>query len=232
MLAEKIDYEPDQEKLRKHREWIVKLENALDKYDDHGIKDFVLNGKPSIAFSDEKKFIEFENNSIIKLDMLLPEEEKKKIFSECSCTYPKEKLKKIKQAFAETKDIKLAHQMLQDQFEKDIEDFPFKEDMIANNWGLAGILDHDKIIITKIPKYPEIYFSTEDMDEKRYSYCHCGRVRKQIREQKQAFSDSYCYCGAGYYKAIWSEILGKDIKIDVIETVLKGSTICKFVLLL
>lgn len=232
MLSEKIDYVPDQKKLKKHKDWLVKLESALEKYDEHGIKDFVLNGKPAVDHSDERKFIEFENESIIKIDTLLPVEERKNVFSSCSCSYPKEKLQPIKQAFAETKDLKLAHRMLQAQFEKDIENEPFKEELIDKNFGLAGILDNDKIIITKIPKYPEKYFSTDNMDEKRYMYCHCGRVRKQIREHKQSYSEAYCYCGAGYYKAIWEEILGTEVKLDVVETVLRGSTICKFVLIL
>ena len=232
MLSEKIEHVPDQEKLQKHREWILKLENALEKYEEHGIKDFILEGKPSITLSDQRKFIEFEHESIIKLDTLLSKDQRRNVFSQCSCTYPKDKLQPIKRKFAETKDLKLAHKMLQEQFEKDIEDVPFKEQMISNNWGLAGILENDKIIITKIPKYQKEYFSTNDIEEKRYSYCHCGRDRKEIPEHKQVYSVDYCYCGAGYYKAIWEEIIGKEVKIDVIETVLKGSTICKFVLLL
>ena len=232
IMKEKIDYQRNQEKIQKHKDWIVKLESALEKYDEHGIKNFVLEGRPSTELSDEKKFIEFEHESIIKLDTVLSENQRKKVFADCSCTYPKVKLDHIKQAFAETKDIKLVHKMLQEQFEKDIENVPFKEEMIEKNWGLAGILENDKIIITKIPKYPETYFSVDDLNEKRYAYCHCGRVRKQIREHKQSYSEAYCYCGAGYYKQIWEEILEKEVKIDVVETVLKGSSICKFVIIL
>ena len=231
MLAEKIDYVDDKEKLRKHKQWIKKLEFGLDKYSEHGIKDFVLEGKPA-PYSDSKKYIEFEHESIMKLDMLIPEKQRKNIFSSCSCTYPKEKLQAIKKKYDETHDIQIVHQMLQEQFEKDIEEIPFKDQMIAQNWGLAGILENDKIIITKIPKFPEKYFSTTDLDEKRYNYCHCGRVRNQIREHKQSYSEAYCYCGAGYYKGIWEEIIGKEVKIDVVETVLRGSSICKFVLIL
>lgn len=230
VLSEKIDYQKDQKKLKKHKDWIIKLESALDKYDEHGIKTFVLKGKPSMDLSDEKKFIEFEHESIVKIDTVLDDQQKKKVFSECSCTYPKEKLQKIKQKYQATKDLKEAHQMLQEQFEKDIEGVPYNDHLIAQNWGLAGILEQDKIIITKIPKYPSEYFNSIDSDEKRYFYCHCGRVRKQIREHKQTYSEAYCHCGGGYYKAIWEEILGKEVQLDVVETVLKGSTVCKFVL--
>ena len=229
MLSEKIDYVDDKEKLRKHKEWINKLSNSLDKYTDGGYKNYILEGQPA-EFSDVKKYIEFEHESILKIDMVLSEDQRKDVFSSCSCNYPLERIQHIKQAYNETHDLVLAHKMLQEQFEKDIEDVPFKDDMIEMNWGLAGILENDKIVITKIPKYPDQYFSTNDLDEKRYTYCHCGRVRKQIREQKQTYSEDYCYCGAGYYKNIWEEITGKEVTIDVIETVLKGSTVCKFLI--
>ena len=226
MLSEKIDYTPDQKKLQKHKDWIIKLESSLDKYNEHGIKNFVLEGKPSIDLSDERKFIEFEHESIIKIDTVLDDKQKKNVFSECSCTYPSEKLQKIKQKYQATKDLKVAHQMLQELFEKDIENVPFNDYMIAEHWGLAGILEQDKIVITKIPKYPAEYFSSNDSDEKRYYYCHCGRIRKQIREHKQSYSEAYCHCGAGYYKHIWEEIIDKEVEIEVIETVLRGSIVC------
>ena len=229
MYTEKIDYVPDKEKLKKHQDWIIKLSDALDNYSEHGIKDFILEGKPA-PMSDERKYIEFEHEAILKIDLSLSEDKRKQIFAKCSCTYPLEKLQHIKKAFSQTKNLALAHKMLQEQFEKDIEDVPYKDEMIDKKWGIAGILENDKIVITKIPKFPAQYFSTNDLDEKRYSYCHCGRVRKQIRQNNQSYSEEYCYCGAGYYKKIWEEITQQEVKIDVIETVLKGSTVCKFLI--
>ena len=230
MYTEKLDYVPDKEKIKKHKNWINKLSGSLEEYTEHGIRDFILEDKPLGENVDERKYIEFEHESIVKIDMLLNEDQRKEVFAKCSCTYPLEKLQHIKEAYAKTQDLALAHKMLQKQFEQDIQDVPFKEEMIEMNWGLAGILESDKIVITKIPKFPDKYFSTNDLDAKRYNYCHCGRVRKQIREGKQSYSEEYCYCGAGYYKNIWEEITGKDVEIDVIETVLKGSTVCKFLI--
>ena len=166
MYAEKIDYVPDKEKLKKHKDWIVKLNDALDKVTDEGLKSFILEGKPS-GVSDERKYIEFEHESITKIDIVLNEDQQKTVFAGCSCTYPLEKLQHIRKAFSETQDIKLAHQMLQEQFEDDIKGVPYADIMIENNWGLAGVLENDKIIITKIPKFSENYFTTNDLEEKR-----------------------------------------------------------------
>jgi predicted hydrocarbon binding protein len=229
LLTERIDYELDKEKLNLHKDWVNKFKNSLENHATPEIVNFVMEGKPA-NLSDEKKYIEFEYESILKLETIVPEKQRKQIYSECSCRYPKEKLKKIKSTFSETKDIKLVHKMLQDQFELDIVDEPFREKIIENKFGFAGILENNTLILMKMPKNPSDYFSTGDIQEKRYFYCHCGRVKKQIRENKQTYSEDYCYCGAGFFKNIWEEVLGKEVKIDVIETVLKGSSVCKFMI--
>jgi len=37
----------------------------------------------------------------------------------------------------------------------------------------------------------------------------------------------YCYCGAGFYKGIWEEILQQPVEVQVLESVLKGDKVCK-----
>jgi hypothetical protein len=61
---------------------------------------------------------------------------------------------------------------------------------------------------------------------KREMYCHCPRVRDAIRNG-QALPETYCYCGAGYYKGIWEEILGQPVEVEVLESVLGGGNVCK-----
>lgn len=43
-------------------------------------------------------------------------------------------------------------------------------------------------------------------------------------------STTYCCCGAGFYKAIWEEMLQKYVRVDVLETVMKGDDVCQFVI--
>jgi predicted hydrocarbon binding protein len=39
-------------------------------------------------------------------------------------------------------------------------------------------------------------------------------------------SATYCYCGAGFYKGIWEEILQEPVEVEVLESVLKGDQVC------
>jgi predicted hydrocarbon binding protein len=38
---------------------------------------------------------------------------------------------------------------------------------------------------------------------------------------KETISPTYCYCGAGFYKGIWEEILQKPVEVKLLESVLK-----------
>ena len=115
ILTEKIENIPHRDNLKSHLEWINKYSKAIEKHSGSEIRKCVLEVIPS-NYSEEKNFIDFERNAIQKLDILVSEDNKRKIFSECSCEYPIEKLKAIKIAYAETKDIHVAHAMLQKQF--------------------------------------------------------------------------------------------------------------------
>ena len=67
----------------------------------------------------------------------------------------------------------------------------------------------------------------EDPDKQREYYCHCPRIREMLRTG-ETLSAAYCYCGAGFYKKIWEEILQQPVKVEVLESLLKGDSVCKF----
>jgi len=151
----------------------------------------------------------------------------------CACQYPKSDLQEIREQYQATKDINLVHQMLQDQFESFLRDTlelseELIEEIVSRGWGSAGIRRGDTIIATKIPKsgYLVEYMKETDPEKKRRYYCHCPRVREIIKTSG-TISVTYCYCGAGFYKGIWEEILQKSVEVEVLESVLKGDEVCK-----
>ena len=46
------------------------------------------------------------------------------------------------------------------------------------------------------------------------------------------FPELFCYCGAGFYKGIWEEIIQEEVKVEVLESVLKGDDVCKIAIYL
>ena len=51
-------------------------------------------------------------------------------------------------------------------------------------------------------------------------------VRDQVGSDP-ALPQTYCYCGAGFYQGIWEEILGKPVRVEVLESVMTGGDVCQ-----
>jgi hypothetical protein len=90
-----------------------------------------------------------------------------------------------------------------------------------------GVRDGGTIYVTKIPYMAKKYLREKDDRRKRYYYCHCPWVREAILSDLEVPSN-FCYCSAAFEKRPWDVIFDQPVKVDVVETVLKGDLICKF----
>lgn len=225
-MSEEFDFE---------KYWLNKFSNCLDNFVGEDLRKKILAGSEN--FSDKTSADEiysWSQKAMEKLDSLANEEKCIDIMTRCACQYPKGELQEIKKKFEETKDINLVLDMLQKKFENFListlklnkEYFNF---IINNGWGLAGVKKEDKIIATKIPKsgYIVDYIKEPDLQKKRVYYCHCPRIRDALKTPGVKISPTYCYCGAGFYKGIWEEILQKPVKVEVLESVFNGGDVCK-----
>jgi hypothetical protein len=63
---------------------------------------------------------------------------------------------------------------------------------------------------------------------RKYYACHCQLVRTAIRDGKPKISPVFCYCSGGYEKLPFDVIFGEPVEIELLESVLKGDTRCRF----
>jgi hypothetical protein len=95
----------------------------------------------------------------------------------------------------------------------------------------AGIRDGNKVIMTKIPYMAKQYLKATDERKKRYFYCHCPWVRESLLNENQNPIDSvFCNCSSGYYKNFWEAVLDQPVKVELLQSILKGDSVCKFAL--
>jgi hypothetical protein len=168
-----------------------------------------------------------------RLDALVDENTRNRVMAACACRYPETGLKDIREAYRKTGDIDLVHGKLQAKFLSFLRDsLGLNEKIICEvvnrGWGLAGVKSGGALICTKIPKGAHLteYINEKDEEKKKKIYCHCPRIREAIRS-KASISPTYCYCGAGFYKGIWEYILQKPVRVQVLESILKGNDVCK-----
>jgi hypothetical protein len=183
--------------------------------------------------SSQKEVVDWIKEAMERLDTLVDEKKRIEIMTGCACQYPQTDLDEIRIAYQKSKDLELVHQMLLEKFILFLRDSlklvdPVIDDIVQRGWGLAGVKKGNTIIATKIPKSTNLieYLKETDPKKKRAMYCHCPLIRESIGSNVK-ISPTYCYCGAGFYKGIWEYILGRKVKVEVLESVLHGGDVCK-----
>jgi hypothetical protein len=216
------------------RTWLAKLSRHLEEVAGEAVREQVMCGCETLtSASSRKDVIAWTRKAMERLEALVDERAAGEIMTRCACQYPREDLLKIQQVYQATGDLDLAHQMLQDRFESFLRrnlqlEEPLLKEILRRGWGLAGIRQGNSIIATKIPKSGFLvdYVNELDPDIRRQYYCHCPRVREAL-QYSERLPAVYCYCGAGFYRGIWEEILQQPIQVELLASVLQGDEVCR-----
>jgi hypothetical protein len=219
--------------------WLGKFSRSIEDVAGKDMKDKIMAGSEGLSDnSDRRDVIAWSQKAMEKIDGFVDAEQRIEIMTRCACQYPKSELEEIRKKYEETRSVERAHEMLHKKFVSFLKDTlhldtDLIDDIIDRGWGAAGRLEGNKIIATKIPKsgYLVEYMQETDPVKKRAIYCHCPRIRDTLKTGVQ-ISPTYCYCGAGFYKGIWEEILQKPVKVKVLESVMKGNDVCKIAIVL
>jgi hypothetical protein len=91
----------------------------------------------------------------------------------------------------------------------------------------VGRREGDKIYITKIPYNAIRYLHETDAKMKRYYACHCPLLREAILND-QPVSPEVCNCSLGHASHYLAG-LDQELRGEVLESVIKGDTHCRFV---
>jgi hypothetical protein len=215
------------------RAWLTKFSNGLDEMVGEEIRKAVMEGSEGLSDrSSPREVVAWSKQAMERLELLVDEEKRRSVMTGCACQYPRSDLQAMRNAYETTRDVDLAHRMLQERFEAFLKNsLKLREELIkeivTRGWGVAGVKKGNAIIATKIPKGSNLvqYMEETDREKKRQYYCHCPRVREALKSS-ETISPVYCYCGAGYYKGIWEEILQKPVEVEALTSVLGGDDVC------
>ena len=207
-------------------QWLDKLQNGLNKI---GKADLFIE---LIKNKEEQSLLKWTKNLMKMLKNNLTHNEINEVMIGCACITPKDYLENIRNEYAKTKDLKKVHTMLQEAFEKFIRQYKNLNDeqmdlLRKKGWGSAGKLEGNTIFSIKIPKEFHKYFQTTDIQKKKYYYCHCPRIRDLFLNNEKTLDVNYCYCSAGFTKDIWEYILQRTVRVEIIESLMKGDEVCK-----
>lgn len=92
----------------------------------------------------------------------------------------------------------------------------------------SGVREGNTIYVSKIPYNAKEYLAENDPTLKRYYACHCPWAREAIKSGDIHLNAVFCNCSGGFHKKPWEVIFGQTLKVEVLESVLKGDLRCRF----
>jgi effector-binding domain-containing protein len=167
--------------------------------------------------SSDAQYREWICGAMDRLDALTDDPERQyRIMSCCAHVFPEERIAHLRDIYTQRHDIDdVLREMYQD-----------------HAWYEKPIRKGNALHMVKVPYDPEGYAQGATAVERRRAYCHCGFVRPYLDEVPAKLSPTFCWCGAGWYRRLWEGILGQPIKVEHVETLLKGNDRCTLVITL
>lgn len=106
-------------------------------------------------------------------------------------------------------------------------------DFVRSDPEMGGGRREGNIIYeTKIPYMTKQYLAENDPTLKRYYACHCPWARDAIKNGNVKLVESFCHCSGGFHKKPFEIIFERPLKVEVLESALKGDSRCRFAIYL
>lgn len=165
------------------------------------------------SITTKSSFDEYTNwiqEAITRLDAITDDEDKKcQVVSHCAHVFPQERIDHLRTIYSHGAIDDVLHEMYTDDF-----------------WYEKPVRRGNVIDMRKNPFNPEGYANAATPAERRKAYCHCPFVHPYLDTIPARLSPTFCYCGAGWYRRLWEGILDQPVRIENVETLLRGNDQC------
>lgn len=191
--------------------WDDRLEINLDRVLGKKKREEIMKDRDNLftleSCSDDR--IQWLKETLNRIDKVANDDDKYEILSCCAHEFSQKRIDFLRSIYEKNKDI--------DEVIKEMEkDYAWYENPIRKG---------NKIYVSKIPVNPEGYEKAKTLEEKKKNYCHCRFINGNL---DKGISPTFCNCSTGWYRQYWEGILGKQIRIKILKSLLKGDDICQF----
>lgn len=174
-------------------------------------------GTPGLHANVTERF-EWAKEAIDALDVSADKDQKFDIVSSCAHVFPTLQLAKLTHVYR-------SNRLLSDD-PLDAIDAVLQFMHSDPGWGENKPVREGNVIFhTKNPSDPEAYSKAQTPEQQRSAYCFCPIIRVNLDKK---ISDTYCYCGSGWYRQQWEAATGKPVHVEVVKSVVRGDDVCQF----
>jgi effector-binding domain-containing protein len=192
-------------------EWDRLFAEGAEKVFGTEARQWLMQGIEAITpESSSDEYTTWIRGTIERLDTLTDDNEMKcQAVSHCAHVFPQERIDHLRSIYEKGAFDDILREMYTDDF-----------------WYEKPVRRGNVLYMRKNPFNPEGYAKASTPAERRTAYCHCSFVHPYLDEVPARLSPTFCYCGAGWYRRLWEGILKQPVRIEHVETLLKGNDQC------
>lgn len=102
-------------------------------------------------------------------------------------------------------------------------------DFVRHNQRIsAGIRKGNIIDMIKIPFMTDSAFNATSAHERNYYICHNPLIREALKKEDQPIDPIFCNCSGGFIKNYWEAVLGCNVDVELVDSVIMGGNFCRF----
>jgi hypothetical protein len=182
---------------------LVAMEHCVEQIAGKTITAKVMEGSEQITEkTDKRKTAEWVKNAMEKLDALVDEKTRVQIMQNCGYNCAKKNNKVIGRAVARRRKYASTDEFLKAEQQK-----PMRGTRLARE----GNVLHQ-------------FYTPQAFT--RPMRCYCSLLRGLPNEE--TISKTYCNCARGFVEKFWENVLGRPVKVDLLQSVASGDKECKF----
>lgn len=198
--------------------WNAKLAVGLERVLGDDARETIMQGSHELEIESglEARF-DWVRGMLARLDELADEHQKWDILSGCAHVFPQGQIDKLAAVFQETRSLTGDPLQAVDAVIAFMDCDP--------GWVEGGIRQGYTIYAAKKPRDPKAYAEAQSDFERRQAYCFCPLVRTKM---DQGMPLDFCNCGSGWFRQQWEGATGQPVRMEIVQSVLRGDEKCEF----
>lgn len=198
--------------------WYRLLDTHVERVLGASARRHVLEGVEAITIDTDpvERFL-WVKGTVERLERLADANQRYDIVSRCAHVFPVSQINKLRAVYEEKlasgADPETAIEAVMDFMEQD------------PCWGYRPRREGKILFTAKKPRDAEGYKQAKSRAERRRAFCFCPLIRERLDD---GMPESFCHCGAGWFRQQWEGITGKPVLVENLQTVLRGDDLCKF----
>jgi len=198
--------------------WLQGLESGLCQYAGGKIQQQVMEGSDHLQVdSPIQERLTWIRDALERLDQSVNDHQTRcRIMNGCAHRFPPTRIEKLRAIYQESQDIDALLGVMRSD-----------TSVGGLSWYAHPVREGDIIHNYNDPADPQGYQQAQTEIDKRIAACFCP-IGQAAMQADISLSQTFCNCSAGYTRQLWEGIFQQPVRVEVVESLLRGDPHCRF----